>query len=342
MPPYLPLNLVHNRRVYPTPNPNPSAYQKQYAQMFSEIDNYLLSFGHNTRNVAYRLLAPINEAYARGVEKSSLLPTYTSVKGSCSTLWGIILDLAAQIPHKHCYQDLLVDLLQEIKSFSGVLDKWTGQSGTINGSRLWDQLPMLGPEMHHAWCIGPYEGQGNGEPYGSKYHWTRGEFANLNAFAARLNARGVRDMDREAIRMFRATLETPASARVINDLLPSAVVYIRYAGRQIYCSKRWKLAEGDRGMSVFWAGELYQGLEGFCKRRWSFWKDRLGKVSQRGDLEECTRDLAKEAVELMKDIEEEDDNVQPVERGKGESGARREIDLESEGCEMDISEAETE
>jgi len=110
-------------------------------------------------------------------------------------------------------------------------------------------------------------------------------------------------MDREAVWMFRDTLEKHSSSRVINDLLPSAAMYIQYAGRQIYRSRRWDVS--DEGKPTFWAGELYDGLEGFCRRRWYFWKEGFGKVSKSEDLEEVTREIARKTVWLMDGIEKE-------------------------------------
>ncbi len=119
MAPYLSLNLIHNRSIYPTPNPNPSPSQKQYAQMFAIIDAYLSHSSPSAKATASILIEPINETYTQGAYETSRFPDHTATQESCLMLFGIILDLAVQIPHAHHYQDLLVDLIEAIKAYPG-------------------------------------------------------------------------------------------------------------------------------------------------------------------------------------------------------------------------------
>jgi hypothetical protein len=141
-------------------------------------------------------------------------------------------------------------------------------------------------------------------------------------------------VDYEAIELLRDTLEVRAPPSVIDALLPSAAMFIKYAGRQIYwdqlySSRKWKVRKDGR--PEFWAGELYTGLEGFCKRRWYFWKQGFEEVSDRADLEETTRKLGRETAHLMDAIENENCWTQEEEQEYAAKPAER-VEVQ-DGCE---------
>lgn len=82
-------------------------------------------------------------------------------------------------------------------------------------------------------------------------------------------------------------------------------MYILYAGKLIY-------HYGVPGRSEpYWASrterqvvkQLYHGPGGFHKDRWAFWKKRFGQVAKFKRVLPATRKIAKEAHDIMVNIE---------------------------------------
>ena len=78
----------------------------------------------------------------------------------------------------------------------------------------------------------------------------------------------------------------------IDDLLPAAVQWLLISGRQIFTSTAVYESGSGRGDPAR-GGELWDGVHGFCRDRWDFWRSRLEALLQ----PEIAAELARETVE---------------------------------------------
>jgi hypothetical protein len=88
--------------------------------------------------------------------------------------------------------------------------------------------------------------------------------------------------------------------------VPAAAVFVFAVGKEVYAREE-DLSEtrpeyGDPGKG----GKLWKGQAEFSKERWALWKSRFVEVSELEELSEEVRAIAKEAVEAMKRIENEE------------------------------------
>ena len=97
-----------------------------------------------------------------------------------------------------------------------------------------------------------------------------------------------------------ANLVTGAPARCLDLHVPVAAQWISYAGKTIYkCEESLNLAARDG---------LWTGRPGFSIKRWNFWKMRAGWIADlpKGLVRLETKSIAREIVEKMEQIEEEE------------------------------------
>ncbi|KAF4258532.1 hypothetical protein KXV68_005688 [Aspergillus fumigatus] len=164
----------------------------------------------------------------------------------------------------------------------------------------------------------------------------RQAWVNANSFAAKLYARGIRanhvghlrhggwvlrktlekapwekfhhedieqaledldnDEDDEEYCELRDHLLEEIDIRTLNGWVPAAAQWIRYCGKEIYAM------EGSMGREF---PTKWTGSEGWSKERWAFWKKRFEWVSLVTALDRKTRRIAKETVQEMARIEQE-------------------------------------
>lgn len=131
------------------------------------------------------------------------------------------------------------------------------------------------------------------------------QWVNLNAFAARLTASRAADFSLYAIWTMRDALETPAAqtkTKTLDGHVQAACAWIQHAGAFLYkCEESWDKdpRKGDPAKG----GLLWEGKSGFCRERWSLWRERMRELGVEKGLQDETRQAAKRAAERMGQLE---------------------------------------
>lgn len=128
------------------------------------------------------------------------------------------------------------------------------------------------------------------------------QWINISIFSAKLAATKVPQLN-ELSRggyVLRTLLEnTPEDINELRGTVPAAAVWINLNGKTIYESKGKMEGEYD------WITSEWKGEKGWSKERWTFWKERFATISTEEALDKETREIAKNAAELMGKIEAE-------------------------------------
>jgi len=85
----------------------------------------------------------------------------------------------------------------------------------------------------------------------------------------------------------------------LDALVPALAMWIRINCKGIY--EMTGTMTGDTDHRVL----LWKGTKGWSKERFNFWRQRFEAISQISELEQKTRDDAKEAAILMRKVQEE-------------------------------------
>lgn len=277
-----------------TSQPQQSAEQHASAALANYLDD-----GHALEEAISAFTRPVSSLVCNAVTDES------SLEQPVQDLWAAIISRARTTPSSSSHQDRLVTFLTHLKS-SNVPGNSNPQ---LWGASLWAELPMFGASMREAWNSGP--SNDTNIPIRSEALLTAkvdngtSEWVNINAFAARLTASRTADFSLYAIWTMRDALETPA-ARTKNKTLDGHVqagcAWIQYAGEYLYqCEESWEKdpRKGDPARG----GSLWEGKSGFCKERWSLWRERIEELGKEKGLQEETRKAATGAAERMRQLE---------------------------------------
>jgi len=104
----------------------------------------------------------------------------------------------------------------------------------------------------------------------------------------------------------RDALETPAAQtrnKTLDGHVQAACAWIQHAGEFLYqCEESWEKdpRKGDPAKG----GPLWEGKSGFCRERWSLWRERMGELGKEKGCQDETREAAKRAAERMGQLEE--------------------------------------
>lgn len=173
-----------------------------------------------------------------------------SLTGGLKEFWNLIILAAKNSPAGGLQQPKITELIQQKLNETATLKRVVSQEGkiavdatpTVAGNRIeiaetpegivWSDLPCLRYELFEAFLRPP--------PITPVEQWT-----NLNAFAARVTAAGVRDLGFYAIWAMYNALEvvqnlqretfllTPPTEKSIMDWLPAVLVWLVHCGPQI-------------------------------------------------------------------------------------------------------------
>ena len=253
----------------------------------SDILGRYLEKDADAAEVATLLVGPINKECSQAEEAED---------GLADLLWSQILDTVASMPFDHPYVTKLVQLLAAIKEMpKPAIDThhWAGE--------YWRDLPGFGMEVRESWNFTP-------SIYPSSRAFTRQQWLSLNAFIAQVAANDVANFKVYAIWALRDALETePKNIETfssLDDLLPAAAVWILYVGTIVYT--QWLDDEEDSRADI--VGPLLKetGWKGFRHERWVYWKERFDWVRSEAEVEDETREIARMAMEKMREIEEKE------------------------------------
>ncbi|KAF5857335.1 hypothetical protein ETB97_005950 [Aspergillus alliaceus] len=200
-------------------------------------------------------------------------------------VWDIFIQVARRIPHNHPFQDHMANLVESLASLPPLtVNIW--QTST----RLWTDLPLLGPSMREAWISPTYEGRT--PTIEEAQSWI-----NLNSFAARLLKLNMTLWTVFAVWELREALEEPCEGSRLDCNVRVAAQWITHGASSLY-RKADKRIQDDR---VIANGSLYKGDNTLCFERWKFWKDRFGIIG--GSAEGITKQMALEAKAKMESAE---------------------------------------
>lgn len=90
----------------------------------------------------------------------------------------------------------------------------------------------------------------------------------------------------------------------LDGSVPAAAQWIFHAGRAIFACDE-QVEPSPQGGDPMRGGALWNGKSGFSKERWSLWKKRFEWVQGVGTLAASTKEMAKEVVEAMEQIEKD-------------------------------------
>lgn len=211
--------------------------------------------------------------------------------------WSIIAGAGEQIPYNqppnlsnnHALflplQDRLIQLILALRILPNprAIDLGTQWGSSV----LWTDLPLLGPVLRD--FVNVYDGQ-----------------LNYEGFIARVTVAGISDFSRFGFHTFYEALE-PVSApesrgdrlKRYDDTLPSTVVWLEIAGKQLWGVVVTREQNGDAGLPE----QPWHTAGGPSKNKWNFWRGRLWGIAEDDQLKMETRDLAEKALQLMSALE---------------------------------------
>lgn len=280
------------------PVPNWIGEDQAVLGAFDLLHKYLEGSVSDRTAIAAQLTAPVNNP------PSDTTPR--SIENYLWLLWDLFIDIARQVPNNHPWQGKLVELLAAIKHLPAPRHPERQSFERYWGFRLWNNLPILGADIRENWNQGPWE-------HGPDFHeivkqyprmaplsvevWVR-----LNTFAAKLTVASVLNLESYAIWLLRHALEVPRRIDTLDNNIPAAATWILHAGRIIYHNAARTDIEPRKPVDAK-PQDFYQGLDGFPRERWAFWKERFRCERDNALLKESTRISATNAYNMMDLIE---------------------------------------
>ena len=141
-------------------------------------------------------------------------------------------------------------------------------------------------------------------PWGAEpgRYLTPSEWANVNAFAARLHAAApdLHHWDLRGLYAMVEALEQPLTQTPLEDVLPAAANWIIYAGEELQRNSVPYAKYGSNDSTKRLAcsrGELWKGPLVFNRARWAFWMQRFIEIAEMDGVSDTVRMAALRAVE---------------------------------------------
>ena len=277
--------------------PSPTEEAKS---IFYYIKDYLESDESNAEATAAKTIA--------STVKPNEAEDINDIRDSIGLLWITILHVARQTPVSHPWQDKLVKLVAAIK---GMPVPDNSNPALVNfeqvwGAQTWARLPLFGMQVRESWNNGPWTRwpENLPPPLPAWTSYPQHEWADLNAFVARLTAASVSNFDTLASWILRHTLEEERYAQEINENLPAAASWIMQAGLMLYSNAA---REDTAPPEVYQSQQvvyLRKFTKRFCEERWAYWKERFAIFCEDTSLGSEARSSAKDAVKHMEKIKE--------------------------------------
>ncbi|KAB8259245.1 hypothetical protein BDV32DRAFT_59714 [Aspergillus pseudonomiae] len=196
--------------------------------------------------------------------------------------WTIVINIAKQIPCDSPSQERLVELVKALTEIPPTTIQIWG-----NDTKLWADLPLLGPEMREAWNL---------IPTGNEAEEKIKEWISLNSFVARLLSLGLAPWINLAVWALRDALEEESSGRKVECDIAVAREWFNHGGPVL---RQQTMAAENKEERIMAGGSLYQGPAKLCPERWKFWKERLSQMSDQGGDVGQVASTAKTAMERL-------------------------------------------
>lgn len=208
--------------------------------------------------------------------------------------WTILVGVAKKIPADDERQQLLALTIAKLKSKRDEEVEMWGQK-----TRVWSELPMLGPAMRDAWNLSP-DFDGSDKDNSSIQEWV-----SLNSFAARLYGLSLQDWHNFAIWELRSGLEeTPEDRPNAKETrIATAYEWIAHAGKELHKQGKEVRKLDATETRALKPGSLFKSeASGLSTERWNFWRERIGVLGA-GAGSGASKEKAQKAVEKMQDID---------------------------------------
>lgn len=194
-------------------------------------------------------------------------------------LWSVIVTCACE---SSGYHDKIVELLVQLSKLP------SEDILILYDMQIWKDLPTLG------WALRDHRQS------------VISKIINRDKFTALLMATEEPVFVYLWFTMFtlRDALEIPIGQLLLThplEAIPSAAIGISTLGVGIY---EWdKDLSGYPGIAPGRGGPLWEGKHGFFKERWQLWRKRFGEVARMGEIGDEARKAAREAEQMMLEIE---------------------------------------
>ena len=268
---------------------------------FNLIQNYLEDTNCSAEDIAKKLTTAANELSSPELNESEC-----SLEGFLWGLWRTVVYWIRQVPHDHGLQGRMVEVLKAIKEVPRQATPEMEELERSWGMAFWQDLPIFGAELRESWDQGPWEELPEDTPfYLEGGQFTADVWTSLNAFTARLTVASVSNFEWYAMWILRHTLEEVRIDKEVDDNLPAAAIWIKYAGQFIYhnAAKEYTDSETTHPPHIQYIRTFSKP---FSKERWNFWKERFEFFRIYEVLKQTTRDSAGEALSRMAEIERRD------------------------------------
>ncbi|KAK9440839.1 hypothetical protein VB005_05474 [Metarhizium brunneum] len=258
----------------------------------SEYEPKIISILSNAINE----LAPTElSAETTAGEIDKLYPSDVSAaEGFLWSFWTLLVAVAKKIPAGDARQQLLVTTIGKLKNKRDEEVEMWGQK-----TRVWTELPMLGPVMRDEWNLSPdFDGS-------EKDNATIQEWISLNSFAARIYGASLQPWVNLGIWELRSGLEEPPEDRpnAKDTRIATAYEWIVHAGKALYANGRQAQQLDAMEQRALKPGSLLKiEVSGLSSDRWNFWRERIGVLGATAGSG-AAKEKAQKALETMKKIE---------------------------------------
>ncbi|UNI22578.1 hypothetical protein JDV02_008454 [Purpureocillium takamizusanense] len=210
--------------------------------------------------------------------------------------WSLLVGVVKLIPADDARMQLLVSVVGRLKARRDDEVEMWGQK-----TRVWSELPMLGPNMRDAWNMRPmFDGS-------DRDNEAIREWISLNSFAARMFGAKLQSWDNFAIWELRSGLEEPplSTPSAKETSLATACEWFTHAGEELHRQGRGRgrqlEAMEERALKP---GQLFSsGRPGLSDERWRFWRERIGVLAGTAGSGQL-KERAQAVLDKMKDLEE--------------------------------------
>ncbi|KJZ78477.1 hypothetical protein HIM_01868 [Hirsutella minnesotensis 3608] len=237
-------------------------------------------------NAADDAASRINELYPAGNTEA--------IEDFLWTLWVCLIGAVKKVPADDPRQQLLVDSVARLKAKRDDDVELWGQK-----TKVWSELPMLGPCMRDAWNMRP-KLDGSEKDEAAVNEWT-----SLNSFAARMFGQDLQSWVNFAIWEMRAALEeqSPESSTAKDASLATACEWIVHAGKALHEQGRQVQKLDAMEERALKPGKLLDGAKsGLSDERWRFWRERIGALGGGAGSGEM-KERVQKAIDKMDELE---------------------------------------
>lgn len=275
----------------------------------------LLSFVDKTRAEPSQVDQLATETMATLQSTATQDPPVEQYRYESRVFFAILLSLLQQIDAAAPEQDYLVALVVQLRDVpipTSVLEEIDERAIDIDMNYELNHLKHVWANFEHDAPLHPRLDDRrdfvDNAPIRPPWRQERGHYmtarswGNISAFLARLHtaAPDVIKLDLRGLYAMIEALEEPRSPIQLEDVLPTAAYWIIYAGNELRNNNvPYAYNPVDHGTKRLpWSkGSLWNGQHAFSEERWGFWMQRFQDISERTDVDEEVKRIARGALE---------------------------------------------